>query len=478
MSAMFFREGEEKKRPGLYQRFSTDDSNTNTGARDGYCAITIRANWGPVDQVTTHKNKKSVQKMYGNDAYDAATCTVPAALAMFDGGAQTVHIKRLGIGGIQGKLDLSDTSSTALVEVMAVYPGTRKVSVSIQEKLGDSTKKVFTVYDGAAEMEVYEFDTDATNETANLLKAVNASDYVVLTHKADGVFAPLAVAGGELLGGMDPTVTNADYATAWEALEQYFYNTTALDVDDDTNLTLSHMLQEHTGEVFQGGKMSMCVVGEKTGVNFKTRVAHAKSFDSKLTVYLGNGYKNAQGKEIDGMLAICTAAGNIASTPASQSIVHLKPYGAVDTMESLSYDQYVEAIEAGMLLISKDSEGNVWYDSGVNTLNTLAENEDLGWKKIRRVKTRLEIMDRLDRAISPRVGRLNTDNDGVAEVIQTGQGVLNDMVNELKLAAGATIYEDTENPRTTDSAWFAIEAYDIDSLEKIYLHYKFRYQNT
>lgn len=249
-------------------------------------------------------------------------------------------------------------------------------------------------------------------------------------------------------------------------------------MDDDTSLTLSHMLQEHTGEVFQGGKMSMCVVGERTNVNFKSRIAHAKAFDNKLTVYLGDGFKNTQGKEIDGVLAICTTAGHIASTPSSQSIVHLKPYGAADTMESLTNDQYVEAIEAGMLLISKDAEGNVWYDSGVNTLGTLAENEDLGWKKIRRVKTRLEIMDRLDRAISPRVGRINTDNDGIAEVIQTGQGVLGDMVNELKLAAGAAITEDTDNPRTTDSAWFVIEAFDIDSLEKIYLNYRFRYQNA
>lgn len=212
--AMFFREGEQKVRPGLYQRYSTSDSGTNTGAKDGYCAITVRSNWGPVDEVTTHKNKKSVQKMYGADAYNAAACTVPAALAMFDGGAQVLHIKRLGTGGARAKLELNDASNTALIEVTAKYPGSRKISVSIQEKLGDSTKKVFIVYDGAAEMEVYEFDADTTDETANLLKAANAGEYVVLTHKADGVLAPLAVAGGELTGGSDPTVTNADYAVA------------------------------------------------------------------------------------------------------------------------------------------------------------------------------------------------------------------------------------------------------------------------
>lgn len=474
---MFYREGEEKKRPGLYQRYSTDDAGSNSGARDGYCAIAVRANWGPVDEVTTHTSKKSVQLMYGSDAYDKTQCTVPAALAMFDGGAQAVHIKRLGTGGSRASLELVDSDDTVLIAVTAKYPGTKKIGVSLQDKLGESTKKVFTVYDGTAEMEVYEFDADVTDETANLIKAVNASSYITLEHKADGVFASLAAAAGELAGGADPAVTNADYTAAWDALEPYFYNTIALDVDDDTNLTLSKLLQAYVAGAYEGGKLAMAIVGEKTGVNFKSRISHAKSFDDEKVVFVGNGYKNSRGEEIDGYKAICVTAGVVAAKPASAGIVHTVPHDAVDTMESLTNDQYVEAIENGMLLISKDSQGNVWYDSGVNTLNSLQDNQDMGWKKIRRVKTRFEIMDRIDRAVSPRIGRINTDNDGVAEVIQTAQGILNEMVNELKLYAGAEIFEDAETPRTSDSAWFIIDANDVDSLEKIYLHYKFRYQN-
>ena len=49
---------------------------------------------------------------------------------------------------------------------------------------------------------------------------------------------------------------------------------------------------------------------------------------------------------------------------------------------------------------------------------------------------------------------------------------------EGKLFPGATFTQDTENPVSGDSAWFIIQADDIDSLEKIYLQYQFRYSQN
>ena len=108
-----------------------------------------------------------------------------------------------------------------------------------------------------------------------------------------------------------------------------------------------------------------------------------------------------------------------------------------------------------------------------------SHNQDDGWKKIRRVKVRFEMIDRLDRALAPKVGRVSADSDGVADVVQTGQRILDMMANnEGKLAAGPVFREDPDNPYTGDSAWFIIQADDIDSLEKIYLQYQFRYSQN
>lgn len=87
-------------------------------------------------------------------------------------------------------------------------------------------------------------------------------------------------------------------------------------------------------------------------------------------------------------------------------------------------------------------------------------------------------MYRLDTALERKIGKINCDADGIADVIQTGSGILNDMAGEKKLATGGSFYLDEGNPATSDSAWFIIEADDIDTLEKIYLHYQFRAEPT
>ena len=48
------------------------------------------------------------------------------------------------------------------------------------------------------------------------------------------------------------------------------------------------------------------------------------------------------------------------------------------------------------------------------------------------------------------------------------------MIGEKKLLQGDA-YEDETNPAQGDSAWFIIEVDDIDSVEFIYLAYRFRY---
>jgi hypothetical protein len=144
-------------------------------------------------------------------------------------------------------------------------------------------------------------------------------------------------------------------------------------------------------------------------------------------------------------------------------------------IENLSNTAYEDAITHGMLAISMDANGTVQLDSGVTTLIKPGKDDDKGWEHIRRLVTRNEIMDRVDRALAPLVDKVNCDNDGISIAIQTAQKVLDAMVGEKKLADGATIYADPSKVALVDSAWLVIDADDIDSLEKIYLHYRFRF---
>lgn len=469
--AVFYKEGERKTRPGIYQRHTNTGFDSLAGAQDGICAIPVRSTWGPLGKVVKNTLVNQLWSNYGSGTYGEGF-TVPAAAAMFGGGASTVYTYRLGTGGKQASKVITEG-----LTVTAKYPGTMPISVAVQQKIGDAELKQFLVYAGTTQVEVFEFAADGKAEGANLIAAAAKSAYVTASGAAETV-AALAAASGALEGGEDPTVTNGDYSQAFAAFEPYYYNTIALDKDDDENMTLSLLLQEYLKNAYELGKLGIIVVGEKTSVAFETRLAHAKAFNDAKVVYLGGGYL-AGNENRDGVMAICHLAGVIAATPSNRGIVHTVIDGATDVCESLTYAQYEEAIRAGMLMVSLSPDGEIWYDSGINTLvKPEGGTQDDGWKKIRRTKTRFEMIDRLDRELMPKVGRVSADSDGVADVVQTGQRVLNAMVSEGKLFTGAKFVEDPANPFEGDSAWFIIQADDIDSLEKIYLQYQFRYSQN
>lgn len=473
--AVFYKEGETKKRPGIYQRHVNTDVNPPVTARDGYCAIPVKASWGPLGKVLTNTSKLDLKNNYGDGSYSEAY-TVPAASEMFDGGASRVYTYRLGTGG-----KAASNEFTTGLTATALYPGTASVSVATQTKLADSAKKQFLVYFNGSLVETFDFDADSTNEGQNLIDAVD-SKYVTVSVTPEGsaptTVPAVAVASGALSGGSDPTVQNNDYSSAFAAFESYYYNTIALDVDDDTTMTKSLLLQSYMSNAYQLGKLCVGVVGEKTTVDFEDRLEHARAFNDNKMVYLGGGcIASADNK--DGVFAICRTAGYIASTPSSQSIVHKVFDGGTELCETLTNAQYEAAIDGGMLLLSMSSEGDVWYDSGINTLVSLdPATQDAGWKKIKRTKVRFELIDRLDRALAPKVGRVSNSTDGVADIVQTGQRIVDAMVTEGKFYQGASFIEDPDLPAEADSAWFIVDAVDIDTLEKIYIQYRFHYSQN
>ncbi len=468
--AIFYKEGEEKTRPGVYQRYSNVTRQVISGAQDGICAIPIQASWGPLGIVIRNSNGDLV-KNYGSGEYGTGY-TVPAAQAMFDGGATTVYTYRMGQGGAKASLKLKAGENDA-VTATAKYPGVLALSLSVQPKVGNAAKKQIDIYAANAIKETFEFNADSANEPSNLIKACKNSKYIdfALIGDGSGTLADVPAASGNLSGGENPAVTNEDYSKAFEALEPFFYNVIALDVDDDENLSKSLLLQSYLDNAYKFGKLSIAIVGEKSGVAFEDRLKHAAAFNDEKIVYLGSGWTTVSGN-IDGALAICRTAGMIAATPSNQSIVHSTIRGATGVLEAFTYAQYEDAIKSGVLMPSMSSSGSIWYDSGINTLVSPTDNQDAGWKKIRRSKTRMELFDRLDRELQPKVGRINCDSDGIGDVIQTATRVLDSMVSEGKLAFGASFASERYS---SDSAWFIISADDIDSLEKIYLHYQFRF---
>ena len=458
--AYTYQAGERKVRPGVYQRISKRESNNAAGALNGVVAFAMAASWGPVDKVTAHETASSIRATYGSGASVDAACAIIAA------GASIVYIKRLnGANGTEGSKVNVEIGSNVTME--AKYPSSRSFTVNVKEKIGDSAKKQVVITEGTALLETMEFEANGTDESAAFMEAMKGSAYAIVTKCEAG---PI-ITGEFVMTGKDPENTAADYADAFYALEPFNYNVLAADsIDADVWANLC----AYEEESFDNGKLIMVVGGDTPATDIADRCSAAAACNSERCVYFGSSWQDANGEIVEGVKAIAHVAGVIAATPANRSIVHSIIAGAVDIPEKLTNAQYTNAIQNGLLLLSSGPDGQIWFDSGINTLISPAENQDDGWKKIRRVKTRYELMDRIDRTLAPKVGKINCDTDGISYIIQSAMGIIKSMIAEGKISAGS-FYEDPENPHAGDSAWFIIECDDIDSLEKIYLHYQFRY---
>lgn len=465
----FYKKNETKIRPGFYNRYENVGKVAAVGAITGICAIPISAGWGPVGKVLENRTIDSITANYGNGG------TVQAAIEMLNGGAVKVYTYRMGNGGTKSTVNLADNAETPVdvVQIDALYEGTRAFTLTIRDKIGSALMRELVVMEGTVVLETFAF-AKGTKEPDAIVEAVAAqkSPYITATKIADGSGTLATIAQAAMTPGTDPTITNEDYNKAFSALEPYKYNVIALDtVENEVQL----LLAAHIERAFEEGKLCMGVIGEPTTISFETRRINARSFNSEKIVYFGGGWIDTTGAKVEGVNAIAYVAGLISSASSSRSIVHTAIEGATDVIERLTNADYEDAVLSGVVMPSVSSDGIVWFDNGVNTLMTLAENQDEGWKKIKRTAIRFELLERVDRVVAPLVGKINSNTDGISIIIQSAQGVINDMIAESKLHAGAYIKADPERPYEGDSAWFNIYADDIDSLEKIYACYKFRF---
>lgn len=468
--AQFFIIGEKKIRPGVYFRYENYGTPPIAGVDDGKCAAVFRSNWGPVGQAVVLEQSEDITKKYG-DGGENGTTAVP--MEQFKGGARLVYAIRLGNGGTQGMYNIEDEQSETVLRLILKYPGSRKLSLTIRPTLADENITELLIIEGTEQLEKLTFDNTSNSVTA-LLEAYQSkgSDYFTLTKVKDSSGKLQTIDQKEIEGGTDPTVNVAAYSAAFEVLEAYRWNVLSLDTVDTQ---IQSVMQLFLNRIYNGGKFCMGVIGEPTSVDFDTRLRHASAYNDYQIVYVGNGFTDISGNVYEGYMAAARIAGLIAGTPSNESITHAAITGAVELTEMLTNNQHERAIKAGALMFSVSAADTVWVEQGINTLVLPTAKEDDGWKKIKRVKVRFEMFQRLNDTVEVLIGRINNDPDGRATVIQVSNGVCQTMVSEKKLLAGAHVELDTDNPPEGDSAWFLVYADDIDSLEKMYYAFKFRF---
>lgn len=468
MAGSVFQVGEQKVRPGVYVRVTSIGEPQETTAPQGIVAALFRASWGPLGEVVHLENADAVIDVFGSAG------TVDTALEAFRGGCRRVVAYRLGTGGGKALLNLQDTESTNVVKIEAKYEGARgnNFAVTVRDSLTDAAKSELLLYEGTTLRQTIVF-AKGSGEPQALVDAVTASNspYIKATKTAEGSGVLASVTQQSLTGGQDPTVNGESYSEGLSAIEAIDWNVLAVDTED----TATHaVVQTYIDRVRNEGKRVLGVVGEPTSVLLATRLANARAFNDPAIIYVANGFKGSDGLIREGYKAAARVAGMVASAQITESLTHYVVRGATELAGALTNAEIEQAINSGALVFTMSAQKQVHIEYGINTFVIPTADMDAGWKKIRRVRTRDSLMERIASTWDPLIGKINNSPDGRATLIAAAQGIINQMVAEGALLQG-TIFEDPNNPPVGDSAWFVVQVDDLDSAEKVYIAFQFRF---
>lgn len=471
MPGSTFFPGEVKVRPGTYFRFTNAGAIPLAGREQGVVAAVLQSDWGPLGLVQEVATEEEINQQFGTGV---RTGLIRQA---FRGGARRGVVVRAGSTAVKATVTLDDTTGTPVevVRIDARHPGTRGngFRVTVRDFLADPTAfRELLVHEGTTLRQAIRFAKGADEPDALVAAVTDAqSPWVTAVKLADGNGVLAAVTQADLAGGTDPTVVGSDYTDAMNLLETVEWN---LLVSDSETPAIHAAIATFIDRVREDGKRVMAVVAEPSTVSLATRRTNAQAFNNPALVYVGNGFREPDGTVVDGYLAGGRVAGMVSGRPVTASVTNLVVAGAAGIQGPLTGTEIVQAINSGMVVFTPNARNQVRVEYGITTFLTPDANRDEGWRKIRRVRTRDLLMDRIALTWDPLVGQVTNSADGRATLMAAAQGAINRMVADGALLDGG-IVEDPANPPEGDSAWFLVGVNDLDSMERVYLTFAFQY---
>lgn len=473
MAGSLFQVGEQKIRPGVYVRVTNIGEPQEAIVPQGTVASLFRASWGQLG-VTVIENADDAITEFG------AAGTVDSIIEAFRGGCRRVIAFRLGTGGARAARALQDTAGTPanVVTITARHEGVRAndFRLTIRDTLANPTTiRELLIHEGATLLQTITFAKGSVGagEPQSLVDAIMASNspYITATTLTGGNFILAAVTQVAMTAGTDPAVTGASYSAGLTAIEAIDWNVLTVDATDAaTHATV----QTYVTRVRNEGKRILAVVGEPVSILLATRMANARAFNDPAIVFIANGFVGADGITRDGYRAAARVAGMVAGAQITDSLTHAIVRNATELAGALTNFEIEQAIVSGAMVFTFSAQRQVQVEYGINTFISVTATMDAGWKKIRRIRTRDNLMTRIAATWDPLIGKINNSPDGRATLIASAQGIINRMISEGALLQG-TIFQDPNNPPVGDSAWFVVQVDDLDSIEKVYINFAFRF---
>lgn len=367
--------------PGMYNRFKWAAENTLAQGMNGVVAMPVKADWGPVKQVTSVTNIPELRSKFGSNM-DMTAYRLGRLVLL--GQPKELLLYRLADENAKvASITLKDTASTPadVVKLETIYPTTRTFNISIKPNIVDESIFDITLYEGAEQLYVFKV-SGSIDDIVNAINSNEENVWLKASKVADGT-GLASIVSQPLAGGNDGTdnITNENYMDAMSAFEGYKID--AFTLDGVSDAALQAAVHAWVDKNKTNGANILCFVGTAKDTDIDIVNTQSKGFNDEAIANVGTS-GSYEGIEYSPAEVACYIAGLAVGKGIKESIVNQKTIFE-DVTPKLTRTQVEAALAAGTLVLVNEQQSVIVVDD-VNTLKKFKEGQSEALGYIRAVK--------------------------------------------------------------------------------------------
>lgn len=432
---------QNKVRPGVYIRFTTNRALGLTVGERGVVTICEPMSWGPVGEVMTVANGDDMTPYTG---YDITNEKNRFLREIFRGTNRTSPPTTLYLYRPAATSSAKATVTTGTLTATAKYPGVRGNDITIvvtEDVDNEGSFFVSTVVDGEIQ------DQQSAETVADLVP----NDWVDWS----GTGALTATVGAPLTSGADGTVAASAYSDYLEAIEPYKFDVIIYDGSDST------VQDSMVGFVNR--------LADENGQYTQLVAANLTAPDSRFVINVMSGVTLADGTTLTPQQVTWWAGGATAGAQFNESLTYATYPTAVAVSPLLTNNQIISALQSGQFILVADFD-EVHVEQDIDSLTTYTTDIGVVYKKNRIIRLCNTIANDTYQQFSQNyIGAVNNNDAGRARFkaaivgylyqIQDAEGIQNFDPEDVEVLPGIDI----------DAIVVNVAFYAVDAVEKIYM---------
>ena len=426
---------QNKVRPGVYIRFTTNRALGLTVGERGVVTICEPMSWGPVGEVMTVANGDDMTPYTG---YDITSEKNRFLREIFRGTNRTSPPTTLYLYRPAATSSAKATVTTGALTATAKYPGVRgnDITIVVTEDVDDEGSFfVSTVVDGEIQ------DQQSAETVADLVP----NDWVDWS----GTGALTATVGAPLTSGADGTVAASAYSDYLEAIEPYKFDVIIYDGSDST------VQDSMVGFVNR--------LADENGQYTQLVAANLTAPDSRFVINVMSGVTLADGTELTPQQVTWWAGGATAGAQFNESLTYATYPTAVAVSPLLTNNQIISALQSGQFILVADFD-EVHVEQDIDSLTTYTTDIGVVYKKNRIIRLCNTIANDIYQQFSQNyIGVVNNNDAGRARFkaaivgylyqIQDAEGIQNFDPEDVEVLPGIDI-----DAIVVNVAFYAVDA--------------------